>query len=93
MKIAAVSDRANKKDFVDLFFLNKNGINLDESLKHYDEKFHLLEGNLYHIVTSLSYFEDVRESNMPPMLQKVSWEEIEKFFEQESLRLAKKYLN
>lgn len=92
MKIAVTMDRGSKKDFIDLFFLSKKGIGLDECLEIYDKKYHALQGNLYSIITSLSYFTDAENSEMPVMLEKVEWSEIKSFFEKEAVRLGKKYL-
>ena len=92
MKIAAVMDRGSKKDFIDLYFLSQNGISLEECFANYDKKYKVLENNLYSIITSLSYFVDAENSEMPVMLEKVNWQEIKKFFEKEAVRLGKKYL-
>lgn len=91
MKIAAVMDRGTKKDFIDLFFLSKKGTSLEECLKNYDKKYKLLTNNLYSIITSLSYFIDAEASEMPVMLEKVSWKEIKSFFEKEAVHLGKKF--
>jgi len=92
MKIAAVMDRGSKKDFIDLFFLNKKGISLEECFKTYDRKYKTLENNIYSIITSLSYFTDAEISEMPLMIEKISWKEIKTFFEKEAVRLGKKHL-
>jgi len=92
MKIAAVMDRGNKKDFIDLYFLNKKGISLEECFEIYDRKYKTLENNFYSIITSLSYFTDAEISEMPLMIEKISWKEIKTFFEKETVRLGKKYL-
>lgn len=93
MKIAAIMDRGTKKDFIDIFFLGKFGLTTDNLLDLYDQKYKLLENHLYSIIRSLGYFVEANASEMPPMIEKVSWEEIEKFFKKESLRLAKKHLS
>lgn len=92
MKIAAVMDRGTKKDFIDLFFLSKEGVSLDECLQNYDKKYGVLASNLYSIVTSLAYFVQAEESEMPKMLKNISWGEVKKFFEDESVRLANTFL-
>jgi len=92
MKIAAVMDRGTKKDFIDLFFLNKKGVSLEDCLTLYDKKYKVLESNLYSIITSLSYFVDAEISEMPLMIEKISWKEVKTFFEKEAVRLGKKYL-
>ena len=92
MKIAAVMDRGTKKDFIDLFFLSKKGISLEKYFQFYDKKYKALKNNLYSIIISLSYFNDAENSDMPKMIEKISWQEVKKFFEKEAVRLGKKYL-
>ena len=93
MKIAAVMDRGTKKDFIDLYFLSKRGIRLDSCLEYYEKKYKALANNLYSIITSLSYFVDAENSEMPVMVEKVEWNEVQTFFEKEAVRLGKKFLN
>jgi len=93
MKIAAVMDRGTKKDFIDLYFLSKNGISLESCFKYYEKKYQVLANNLYSIITSLSYFVDAENSEMPKMLEKVDWKEVKTFFEKEAVRMGKKYLS
>ena len=93
MKIAAVMDRGTKKDFIDLYFLSKQaGITLDDCLNNYEKKYKKLANNIYSIVKSLTYFDDAEKSEMPPMLKKISWEEIKKFFQAGVKRLAREKL-
>jgi len=92
MKIAAVMDRGTKKDFIDLYFLSKRGVSLESCFEYYEKKYQALANNLYSILTSLSYFVDAESSEMPVMLEKVYWKEIKIFFEEEAVRLGKKYL-
>jgi len=93
MKIAAVMDRGTKKDFIDLYFLSKRGISLESCFECYEKKYEALANNLYSILTSLSYFVDAENSEMPRMLEKVDWKKIKTFFEKEAVRLGKRYLN
>jgi len=83
MKIAAISDRGVKRDFIDLYFICKNKINLDEILKLYDKKYGKLASNLIHIEKSLLYFIDAEDQAMPKMLKSCRWEEVKRFFEKE----------
>lgn len=92
MKIAAVMDRGTKKDFIDLYFLSKKGVVLESCFEYYEKKYNVLANNLYSIITSLSYFIDAENSEIPKMIDKVSWEEVKVFFEKEAVRLGKKYL-
>jgi hypothetical protein len=92
MKIAALMDRGDKKDFIDLYFLAKKGIALESCFEFYEKKYKALANNLYSIIVSLSYFVDAENSEMPKMISKIKWEEVKTFFEKEAVRLGKKYL-
>lgn len=89
MKVAAVMDRGTKKDFIDLYFLAKDGITLADSLKLYDKKYGSLASNAYSILKSLTYFVDAEESEMPKMLIPTDWENVKKYFQTETKKLAK----
>lgn len=94
MKIAAVSDRGSKRDFIDIYFVLKvkKILTLEQMLKLYDRKFKSLNQNKIHILKSLSYFEDADKDEMPKMIQEVKWEEVKKFFKQETKKLSNKLL-
>lgn len=92
MKIAAIMDRGTKKDFVDLFELVRNGLEVEKTFSFYENKYGKLGNNIYSIIKSLQYFDDAEKSEMPRMIKMVSWERVKDFFAQESLRLGKKYL-
>lgn len=92
MKIAAVMDRGTKKDFIDLYFLAKQGISIDDALKLYNQKYNALANNLYSIITSLSYFDDAEGTEMPEMLIKIDWKAVKDFFKKEVIKLGTKYL-
>ncbi len=92
MKIAAIMDRGTIKDFIDVYFLIKKGITLEQSLDYYNKKYKALANNIYSIVRSLTYFDDADLKAMPKMIEKIDWEELKKFFEKETIRIAEKYL-
>ncbi|MDD5147516.1 MAG: nucleotidyl transferase AbiEii/AbiGii toxin family protein [Candidatus Daviesbacteria bacterium] len=92
MKIAAICDRGTKRDFIDLYFLIKMRFPLEKILKFYDQKYNKLSNNIYHITKSLSYFTDADFQDSPEMLIPVSWEEIKKFFQDQTMSLARKKL-
>jgi len=94
MKVAAISDRGTKRDFIDLFFVVKikKILTLEKILELYDKKFKVLEENKVHILKSLSYFEDAEKDEMPKMIEEVKWREIEKFLKEETTKLSKKLL-
>ena len=87
MKIAAISERGMKRDFVDLYFILQK-IQLDNVLEFYERKYKKLASNLVHIKKSLVYFIDAEDEDMPKMLRQVSWKEVKKFFEQEIKKIS-----
>jgi hypothetical protein len=80
MKLVAVSQRGAKKDLIDLYLLEKNGILLSELIKLLPKKFPQATINYYHIIKSLVYFSDADREPMPKMFSLVDWDEIKKFF-------------
>ncbi|MBU2109397.1 nucleotidyl transferase AbiEii/AbiGii toxin family protein [Patescibacteria group bacterium] len=87
MKIAAVSERGTKRDFIDLYFILQK-FTLSEILNFYNHKYKKLSSNLIHIKKSIVYFVDAEEDEMPNMLKQVSWKEVKKFFEKEIKSLS-----
>lgn len=73
MKIAAVTGRGSKKDFIDIYFLSKT-YSLQEMLSYYLAKYP--EGSEFMALKSLSYFEDAELEPCPYMLEKVTWEDV-----------------
>lgn len=86
MKLAAITGRGTKKDFIDLYFLLKQ-ITLSSMLQLYLDKYK--DGSLFLVLKSLVYFEDADADIMPDMLIPVDWEIVK-----ESVALAhKEYIN
>lgn len=73
MKLAAITGRGTKKDFIDLYFLLQK-YSLEDILRFYAEKYR--EGSLFLVIKSLSYFEDADADPSPFMLQEVDWSDI-----------------
>ena len=80
MKLIAASQRGSKKDFIDLFALDLTGIKIEYLIKNLHVKYAKEDLNYYHIVKSLTYFDDAEEEVMPNMLWGYSWQEIKKYF-------------
>ncbi len=91
MKIYAIESRGTKRDFFDLYFLAKE-FSLEEMLKFYGQKYGVLKEHLYIIMRSLNYFANAEQDDNPKMLIPVSWEEVKKFFQEETIKLAKSKL-
>ena len=70
MKLSAVSSRGAKKDFIDLYFLLQY-FSLAEMLHLYTRKFGIQEH--FHVLRSLTYFEDAELEATPKMFKQASW--------------------
>ena len=92
MKILAISDRGVKRDFIDLYFLCQRVKPLDELLYSFQKKFGKYDYNIYHIIKSLTYFDEAEIEEMPNMYIKINWKTVKDFFEKEKPKLAKKFL-
>ncbi|MBS1558109.1 MAG: nucleotidyl transferase AbiEii/AbiGii toxin family protein [Bacteroidetes bacterium] len=73
MKIAAVTGRGTKKDFIDIYFLLKE-MPLTKILELYQRKYS--DGSLFMALKSLIYFDDAQEDEIPTMLAPVSWDTV-----------------
>ncbi|OGZ34004.1 MAG: hypothetical protein A2Y98_00895 [Candidatus Portnoybacteria bacterium RBG_19FT_COMBO_36_7] len=72
MKISAISQRASKKDFIDLYFLLEK-YSLRELINLFEQKFSGIKYNKIHILKSLAYFEDAESDPMPKMIKPMDW--------------------
>lgn len=110
MKIAAISGRGSRKDFIDLFFIlsgppflaEKSGglsreassaakeamedkpqsasLFLRQILELTIKKYGASRANRYHLLKSLTYFDDAEREPMPQMLRAVDWNACKRFF-------------
>lgn len=70
MKLSAVAGRGSKKDFYDIFHLLKS-YSLDKMFVLFKKKFP--NTNEFHILKSLTYFEDAEIEPNPQMTEKTDW--------------------
>ncbi|MEW6007214.1 MAG: nucleotidyl transferase AbiEii/AbiGii toxin family protein [bacterium] len=82
MKLDAVSSRGTKRDFIDLYFILKERIKLDEAIELFKKKYKGIDYNIVHILKSLVYFEDAEKEPMPMMLKDINWKDIKSFFKE-----------
>jgi hypothetical protein len=75
MKLAAITGRGTRKDFIDLYFLLKQ-FSLGDMLSFYEEKYS--DGSSFLVIKSLTYFEDAERDQSPVMLHPINWETIKK---------------
>lgn len=73
MKVAAITGRGSKKDFVDMYFLLKR-FTLSQILEFYEMKYP--DASMYLAVKSLTFFEDAEAQPIPKMLQPCEWETV-----------------
>ncbi len=87
MKIAAISGRGAKKDFIDLYALLQK-YSLEDILADFERKFAGREYSRLHILKSISYFDDAEQEEEPIMLASFSWADVKKKMTAEAKRLA-----
>jgi hypothetical protein len=84
MKLAAISGRGSRKDFADLYVILQNRPTLEGYFDLLPRKYDARRLNYYHILKSLTYFDDAEAEPMPRMLIPFDWEECKAFFVREA---------
>ena len=79
MKIVAISQRAEKKDFYDLYEILQN-ISPSELKNLFLEKYGEQKINCYHILKSFFYFTDVEDSPDVISLKDIKWDKVKDYF-------------
>jgi hypothetical protein len=73
MKLAAITGRGTRKDFVDIYFILQK-YQLKEIVDFYKRKY--FDGSVYLVLKSLTYFEDAENDVDVDMIHNVKWDEI-----------------
>jgi len=73
MKIAAITGRGSRKDFIDLYFLMQF-YSTEQMMSYYKNKFK--SASLFLAFKSLIYFEDAEHEPMPEMLKPIDWDTV-----------------
>ncbi|MCL6612934.1 MAG: nucleotidyl transferase AbiEii/AbiGii toxin family protein, partial [Peptococcaceae bacterium] len=92
MKITAISGRGSKRDFIDLFFIINETMDLAVLLRLFEKKYRNTGYSQYHLLKSLAYFEDADREPDPVMLKPMDWNSIKKYFLHQQKELLKKAL-
>jgi len=88
MKLAAVSGRGGRRDFVDLYTILREPPGLQEYFDLLPKKYGAGRANAYHVLKSLTFFEDAEKEPMPRMRIPFDWEDCRRFFEREARRIV-----
>ena len=84
MKLAAISGRGSRKDFIDLYTILRDKPALSEYFSLLPRKYTPDRINTYHILKSLTYFSDAEKEPTPRMFEPFDWEECKAFFIREA---------
>lgn len=76
MKLAAISGRGSRKDFIDIYFLLQK-FNISKMLGFYREKY--FDGSEYLVLKSLTYFDDAEKDIDIKMIKDIPWTTIKKY--------------
>ena len=78
MKLAAITSRGSRKDFIDLWLLITRNWSLSDCLELFRQKF--ATRDIGHVVRSLTYFDDANEEPPLRMLVDIEWESVKRDF-------------
>jgi hypothetical protein len=87
MKLEAIAGRGSRKDFVDLFWLCREGMSLGEVFGYFERKYPMDRVERYHRVRALTYFDDAEAEPMPDLLKPLAWTSVREYFIREAKRL------
>ncbi len=87
MKLSAVAGRGSKKDFYDIFYLLRQ-YSIDQMFDLFRKKYPNI--NEFHILKSLTYFEDAEMEPVPQTIEKIDWSTIKKTIVDETNKYIKK---
>jgi predicted nucleotidyltransferase component of viral defense system len=78
MKLAAITSRGSRKDFIDLWLLITRHWPLSDCLELFRQKF--TTRDIGHVVRSLTYFDDADEEPLLRMLVDIEWDSVKRDF-------------
>jgi len=76
MKLAAITGRGSRKDFIDIYYLLQK-YSLKQLIEFYNQKYY--DGSEYMVLKSLTYFNDAEADCHVEMLHKITWKEIKTY--------------
>ncbi len=78
MKLAAITGRGLRKDFIDVFYLMQK-FSLHQMLDFYEKKYP--DGSVFLVLKSLAYFEDADIEVHPIMVEQINWNFVKNYIE------------
>ena len=86
MKLSATARRGIRRDFWDLYEMFRSGrLTLASALASYSRRYGVKESDLYHVMRSLTFFDDAEaDVLMPDGLTNEHWAEIKRWFSEEA---------
>jgi len=75
MKLSAVAGRGSKKDFYDIYYLLQR-YSFNQMFDLFEQKFK--NSNRFHVLKSLTFFDDAEIEPNPKTIEKISWNKIKK---------------
>jgi len=90
MKLDAVTDRGNRKDYCDLYLITRS-IPLDELVQMAKVKYPLVKDFEFMVYRGLTFFEIADQQADPDMLIDLKWDTVKSFFIDQAKRLAREW--
>ncbi len=87
MKLTTISGRGSRKDFVDLYAICHAGAPLGDLLHALPRKYGPTAYTAYHLLRSLTYFDDAEQEPDLRMTAPLDWAAVTAFFQAEARRL------
>ncbi len=91
MKLAAIIDRGNRKDLVDLFFILQR-VPIESLFEVAAVKYARVRTLALSATRALAYFEDAEALPMPRMIDKTPWPAMKRFLERQALEIGRRNL-
>ena len=83
-----IGGRGSRRDFIDLLFYLRSGGSLEAVLEMARRRFAAIDFNEYHVLRSLTFFEDAETEPVPRMLRRVAWRDVKQTTISEVRRLS-----
>lgn len=88
IKIAAITGRGSKKDFIDIYFILQK-MSLHEIMEAYLAKYN--DGSLFMALKSFVYFDDADDDEMPNMFSTINWQDVKQTLTSACLNYMERY--